>query len=76
MRLGIVHQFLGRSLFDNLTLAEQNNSVIVHDGIDPVRNCNDRTILKFCSYCFLNDFIRLIVNVSGSFVKYKYFWPS
>jgi hypothetical protein len=68
-----VEQLYRTSNLSNLPLNHKNNLIILNNRIQPMRNCNDSTLIKFLHLNFLNNALCLMVNVRSGLVHHQYF---
>jgi len=69
----LVHKSCRCVKFCNVSMIEDDDTVRVHDSVDPVRDCDDGSIFEHvAAQCRLQHSISLDVDSRGSFVKN---WP-
>ena len=60
--------------FGNLALAESHDAIRVHDGVQPVRNREDRARLELLADLRLDERVRFVVDGSCRLVEQEDLW--
>jgi len=55
----------------NATSVHQD-TIAIHDGVEPMSDCQDRTILKLLFDCYLDQFVRLRIYIRGRLIQHEY----
>eukprot|EP00968_Pinguiococcus_pyrenoidosus_P002884 scaffold167_cov244-Pinguiococcus_pyrenoidosus.AAC.1 len=72
----ILQELRGRAVLENVAVAQHENAIVVHDGVDAVRDGQDRGIGKLLAQGPLNETVRSGVDGAGGLVKKQQLAPA